>query len=88
MNEIYLIVISISLVVTTVISYASLLQIAKSTSNFERTHKLNLEAQIMNKRHLAMAEETHLMQKRFMERQIQVKEEELKLFTTIKTETT
>ena len=86
MNEIYLIVISISLVVTTVISYASLLQIAKSTSNFERTHKLNLEAQIMNKRHLAMAEETHLMQKRFVERQIQVKEEELKLFTTIKPE--
>lgn len=86
MNEIYLIVISISLLVTTILSYASLLHIAKSNANFERSHKLQLEAQIAGQRHLAMAEEAHLMQKRFMERQIQVKEEELKLFTTIKPE--
>jgi hypothetical protein len=88
MNEIYLIVISISLVVTTVISYASLLQIAKSTSNFERTHKLNLEAQIINKRHLAMAEEQHLIQKRFMEKQLELRQAELELFKPTKTETT
>jgi Na+-transporting NADH:ubiquinone oxidoreductase subunit NqrC len=88
MNEIYLIVISISLVVTTVISYASLLQITKSTSNFERTHKLNLEAQIINKRHLAMAEEQHLIQKRFVEKQLELRQAELELFKPTKTETT
>ena len=86
MNEIYLIVISISLVVSTILSYAGLLCIAKANANFERSHKLQLEAQITSQRHLAIAEEAHLMQKRFMERQIQVKEEELKLFTTIKSE--
>jgi phosphatidate phosphatase PAH1 len=88
MNEIYLIVISISLVVTTVISYASLLQITKSTSNFERTHKLNLEAQIINKRHLAMAEEQHLMEKRFVDKQLELRQAELELFKPTKTETT
>ena len=88
MNEIYLIVISISLVVTTVVNYASLLHIVKSNANFERSHKLQLEARIASQRHLAIAEEAHAAQKRFMEKQIQVKEEELKLFSTIKTETT
>lgn len=86
MNEIYLIVISISLVVNAILTYVGILHVAKANANFERSHKLQLEAQIASQRHLAMAEETHLMQKRFMERQIQVKEEELKLFTTIKPE--
>lgn len=86
-NETCLVLITISLLVSTIIGHLNLVQLIKSNDNFERIHKLNLEAQIMNKRHLAMAEEANLREKNFVQKQLELREAELELFKPTKTET-
>lgn len=85
--EFYLMLITISLIVNAILMYVSITYVAKSVSNFERSHRLHIEANIMSKRSLAMAEETHAMNRAYLQQQMDLFGPKLSNRVTTNTET-